>query len=194
VFKGLINDVKAAAASFVGTYLVRASVAVPFLVALGLATGAVGLELSERFGARAALWLLAGGFCAVGLLAALAVTMKEQQQEMQAAEEQQTGDAGIGEMTSAAASQAATQLPAALLGALMQSPSLAGLSSGLSGLPVGRTINRHMPLILLLLMVALLFWPAEPAEEGSEQEGEPTEPMPEGAGAAPQDGQLPEAA
>jgi hypothetical protein len=192
VFKGLINDAKAAAASFVGAYLVRASVAVPFLVALGLATAAIGLELSNRFGARIALWLLAGAFCAIGLLAALAVTIKEQQQEMEAAEEQQSSDAGIGEMTSAAATQAATQLPAALLGALMQSPSL-------SGLAVGRTINRHMPLILLLLMVALLFWPAEQTEEeGSDREGESGAPKPDAKPDAPeaasQEGKMREAA
>src|SRR5262245_65452663 len=104
-------------ASFLGTYLARASVAVPFLIALGFATAAVGLELTERLGARNALWILAGGFCAIGLLAALTVTMKEQ--EMAAEEEQQRNE-GIGEMTSAAATQAATHLPAALLGAMLE--------------------------------------------------------------------------
>jgi hypothetical protein len=167
VFKSLIDDAKSAAASFVGTYLARASVAVPFLVALGLATAAVGLELTERFGARSALWLLAGGFCAVGLLAAFAVTVKEQQEMVAAEERQQPDEAGVGEMTSAAAAQAATQLPAALLGALMQGSSL----SSLSDLPVGRTVGRHMPLVLLLLLVALLLWPTEEAEESTEQEG-----------------------
>jgi hypothetical protein len=192
VFKGLINDVKAAAASFVATYLARVSVAVPFLVALGFATAAIALELTERFGARNALWMLAGGFCAIGLLAAFAVTMKEQQEEMQAAEEQQRSEGGIGEMTSAAASEAATQLPAALLSAFMQNPS--SLSS-LSGLPVARTVSRHMPLLLLLLLVGLLLWPTEQKEEASAPEGEqPPAPGPESAEAASEDGQLREAA
>lgn len=192
MFKGLINDVKAAAASFVGTYLARVSVAVPFLVALGFATAAIALELTERFGARNALWMLAGGFCAIGLLAAFAVTMKEQQEEMQAAEEQQRSEGGIGEMTSAAASEAATQLPAALLSAFMQNPS--SLSS-LSGLPVARTVSRHMPLLLLLLLVGLLLWPTEQKEEASAPEGEqPPAPGPESAEAASEDGQLREAA
>ena len=192
MFKGLINDVKAAAASFVGTYLARVSVAVPFLVALGFATAAIALELTERFGARNALWMLAGGFCAIGLLAAFAVTMKEQQEEMQAAEEQQRSEGGIGEMTSAAASEAATQLPAALLSAFMQNPS--GLSS-LASLPVARTVSRHMPLLLLLLLVGLLLWPAEQKEEAAAPEGEqPPAPGPESAEAASEDGQLREAA
>ena len=192
MFKGLINDVKAAAASFVATYLARVSVAVPFLVALGFATAAIALELTERFGARNALWMLAGGFCAIGLLAAFAVTLKEQQEEMQAAEEQQRSEGGIGEMTSAAASEAATQLPAALLSAFMQNPS--SLSS-LSGLPVARTVSRHMPLLLLLLLVGLLLWPTEQKEEASAPEGEqPPAPGPESAEAASEDGQLREAA
>jgi hypothetical protein len=184
VFKGLIDDVKSAAAAFVVTYLARASVAVPFLVALGLATAAVGLELTERFGARNALWILAGGFCTVGLLAAFAVTMKEQQEEMEAAEEQQRGEAGIGEMTSAAATQAATQLPAALLGALMQSPSLAAL-------PIERTLKRHMPVVVLVLLVVLLFWPTEQTEESDDREGESAAPKPE---TGSQEGPLREAA
>jgi hypothetical protein len=51
---------------------------VPFLIALGLATAAVGLELTERFGAKNALRILAAGFSAIGVLASYAVTIKEQ--------------------------------------------------------------------------------------------------------------------
>jgi hypothetical protein len=149
VFKGLIDDIKSSAASFIGTYLARVSVAVPFLVALGFVTGAVALELTERFGARTALWMLAGGFCAVGLLASLAVAM---------------------------------QLPAALVGALLQKPST-------SALPVARLLGRNMPLVLLILLVALLLWPTEQAEEPADQAGEAerpagheAEPMPAEAG------------
>jgi hypothetical protein len=186
VFEGLINDAKATAASFIATYLARASVAVPFLIALGFATGAVALELTERFGAKNALWILAGGFCAIGLLAAFAVTMKEQQ-EVEAAEEQQRSEGAIGEMTSAAATQAATQLPAALLGALMQNPSL-------SALPVARTLGRHMPLIVLALLVALLFWPSEEKEQAADRKGEPTAPNPDTPEAAFEEEQMREAA
>ena len=158
VFKGLINDIKSAAASFLSLYLARASVAVPFVVALGLATAAVGLELTERFGAteraldagRRVLRHWAVGFPGV--------TMKEQQQEIEAEEEQQRSDGGIGEMTSAAATQAATHLPVALLGVLMQNPSIAAL-------PIARAVGRNMPLALLVLLVAFLLWPTEQAEE-----------------------------
>lgn len=181
MFKGLIDDIKSAAASFLATYLAKASVAVPFVVAVGFATAAIALELTERFGARNALWLLAAGFCAIGLLAALAVTMKEQQQEMEAAEEQERNEGGIGEMTSAAsaaatavAAQAASHVPAALLGALLQNPSA-------SALPVARMVGRNMPLLLLLGLVALLFWPTEePTEESAAQEDDTAATKPGG--------------
>ena len=173
MFKGLIDDIKSAAASFLGTYLARASVAVPFLVALGFATAAIALELTARFGARYALWMLAGGFCAIGLVAALAVTLKEQQQEIEAAEAQESGEGGIGDMTWAAsaaataagtaATQAASHVPAALLGALLQNPSA-------SALPIARMIGRNMPLLVLLALVALLLWPIEQAEETAAKE------------------------
>ena len=175
MFEGLIDDVKSAAASFLVTYLARASVAVPFLVALGFATAAVAIELTERFGSRNAFWLLAGGFCAVGLLAALAVTMKEQQQELQAEEEQERSEGGVGEMASAAsaaaaaaATQAAGHVPAALLGALLQNPAA-------SVMAVARMAGRNMPLLLLLFLLALLFWPTEqtPAEEHHSAGAEP---------------------
>jgi hypothetical protein len=77
MFQGLIKDAKSAAASFVIEYLARASVAVPFLVAFGFATTAVGLALTERLGATNAFLLMAGGFFAIGLVAALALAMQE---------------------------------------------------------------------------------------------------------------------
>jgi hypothetical protein len=165
VFQGLINDAKTAAASFLGTYLARASVAVPFIVAIGLATTAVGLELAERFGARVALWILAGGFCVIGLVAAFVVTMKEQQQELEAEQQQEAEDSAIGEITTAAASQAASYLPAAVMGLVMQNPATAAL-------PVARLVGRNIPLILLVAFVALLLWPFEATEEPPAEEAD----------------------
>jgi hypothetical protein len=52
MFRGLINDAKAAAGSLVGKYLVRASVAVPFIVAAGFGVAALTVSLvanSARF-------------------------------------------------------------------------------------------------------------------------------------------------
>jgi hypothetical protein len=77
VFRGLINDVKSAAGSVVEKYAARASVGVPFIIALGFATAGATLMLVERFGHRNAYFMVAGGFMALGLLAALIVRTKE---------------------------------------------------------------------------------------------------------------------
>ena len=82
MFRGLINDAKAAAGSLVGKYLVRASVAVPFIVAIGFAVAAITLMLVDRFGAINAYLMVAGGFTLIGLIAALVVTVKEQEEEV----------------------------------------------------------------------------------------------------------------
>ena len=69
----------------------------------------------------------------------------------------------------------------------MQGPSL-------STLPIGRTISRHMPLVLLLLLVALLFWPTEQAGECADRVDELAARTPDGTEAASADGPLREAA
>lgn len=60
--KGLINDVRLAAVSFVDRYLARASMAV-------FATVALGLDLTARFGASKAFWIMAAGFFSIPLVA-----------------------------------------------------------------------------------------------------------------------------
>jgi len=157
VFQSVINDAKSAAASFVDKYLARASVAIPFVVAFGFATAAASLALTERFGATSAFWIMAAGFCTIGLLAAMVVTMKEQ--ETAAAEEQQSDEGELGEIASAAATQAAGQLPLALLASLLGSPAASAQTAA-------RLIARNMPLVLLLALVALLFWPTEETTGG----------------------------
>lgn len=77
MLRGLINDAKSAAVAVVAKYAVRASVAVPFVVALGFVTAGITLMLVERFGHRNAYLMIAGGFTAVGLLALLVVRTRE---------------------------------------------------------------------------------------------------------------------
>jgi hypothetical protein len=50
VFAGLINHAKAAASGLVFKYVARASVAVPFVIALGFALAAFTMMLAQRFG------------------------------------------------------------------------------------------------------------------------------------------------
>ena len=53
MFRGLISDAKSASGSLITKHLTRASVAVPFAVALGFATAAITLVLVDRFGSIA---------------------------------------------------------------------------------------------------------------------------------------------
>jgi len=153
VFQSLVNDARLAAAAFIERYLVRASVAVPFVIALGFATAAIGLALTERFGATKAFWMMAAGFCAIGLVAAKVVTLKEQEAAA-AQEQQQDAEGGLGEIASTAAMQSAGQLPLGLLVSLLGNPTNSALVA--AGL-----LRRNMPLVLLLVLVALLLWPTE---------------------------------
>ena len=62
MFAGLINQVKSAASDLVLQYLARASVAVPFVIALGFALAAVTVMLVERFGQVIAYWMVAAAW------------------------------------------------------------------------------------------------------------------------------------
>ncbi len=160
MFRGLINDAKSAAGSLLAKYLARASVAVPFIIALGFATAAITLMLIDRFGTITASWIVAGGFTLIGLVATLVVTVKEQEEEV--AEKQAEGTDTAGVATDAAA-QAAAQMPLALLGAVLSTPM--GPSTLASG---AKLLVRNIPLVVFLALIALLFWPSEPAAEATD--------------------------
>ena len=163
MFRGVINDVKSAAGSMIAKYLARASVALPFLLALGFAIAAITSMLVERFGSIAGYWLVAGGLTLIGLLAALIVGVKEQEEEVaeKRAEASDTAEVGTD-----AAAQAAVQMPLAVLGALFSTPGGAPFAVG-----GAKMLVRNLPLVVLLVLISMLFWPSESAaadEEGSE--------------------------
>jgi hypothetical protein len=158
MFQGLINNAKSAVSGLVLKYVARASVAVPFLIALGFALAAITVMLVERFGHVTAYWAIAGGLALVGAMAAAIVSAKEREEEVaeQAAEKTDTE-----QVVSNAAAQAIVQTPIALLGALFTtSPTTA-----LNGV---RLLARNLPLVLLLVMIGSLFWPTQPEEDSQE--------------------------
>jgi hypothetical protein len=164
MFRGLINDAKAAAGSLVGKYLVRASVAVPFLVAIGFAVAATTVFLVDKFGSLYAYMMIAGGFTLIGVIAALAVTVKEQEEEV-AETKASAGDTAS--VATDAAAQAAVQAPLALLGTLFATPAgPAALASGV------KMLARNIPLVVLLALIGMLFWPSDPAAEAAAAEGD----------------------
>jgi hypothetical protein len=162
VFRGLINDVKSAAGSVVEKYAARASVAVPFIIALGFATAGVTLMLVERFGHRNAYFMVAGGFMVLGLLAVLIVRTKEQDE---VAAEEQAAKTDTADVASDTAAAAAVQVPMALLGALFSSP--AGSSSVMS---LARVLGRNLPLVLMLVALGVLFWPKSAEETMADED------------------------
>jgi hypothetical protein len=153
MFRGLINDAKSAASSLVLKYVARASVAVPFVIALGFALAALTVWLVNQYGYVTGYLMMAGGLAAVGVIAALVVSFKEHEEEVadEAAEEADT---------SKVATEVAAQAPLALLGALFTMPG--GPSSALK---VAQILGRNFPLVLLLVLVGALFWPSEKGED-----------------------------
>jgi len=186
MFRGLINDAKSAAGSLLAKYLARASVAVPFVIALGFATAAITIMLVDRFGAITAYWIVAFGFTVVGLLATLIVTVKEQDEETI---EKQVESQDTASVAADAAAQAAVQAPMALLGALLATPFGPNVLAG-----GAKMVARNIPLVVLLTLVAFLFWPSEPVADGDEPEVEVAPAKPNGLHASAANGLHREAA
>jgi heme exporter protein D len=170
MFRGLINDAKSAVGSLVLKYVARASVAVPFVIAVGFAVAAIASMLVERFGPVTGCWILAAGMAAIGIIAAIVVSVREHKEEVA---EERKEKADTQEMISDATAQALIQTPVALLGALFATPG--GAATGLS---VARALGRNWPLVLLLVLGGALFWPAQTAEEelAAEELGVPRKP------------------
>ena len=153
MFAGLINDAKAAVSHLVLRYVARASVAIPFVLALGFTVAAIAVMLVERFGHVTGYWIMAGGLAAIGIGAAIAVSVKEHEEE---AADQKAEQADTGEVVSDATAEAMVQAPLALLGALFSAP---GGAAG--AFKIARVLGRNFPLVLLLVMIGALFWPTD---------------------------------
>jgi hypothetical protein len=168
VFRGLINDAKSAVSSVVLKYVARASVAVPFVVAGGFALAAGNVMLVERYGHVFAYWSMAGGLAAVGLVAALAVRVKEHEEEV-ADVKAEAAD------TSLVATEVAKEAPLALLGGLLTTPGGLGMV-----VKVAKMLGNNYALVLLLVAVGTLLWPTEEtkAAETPTTEVEPPAPIP----------------
>ena len=162
MFAGLINQAKSAASHLVLKYLARASVAVPFIIALGFALAAVTVMLVQRFGHVMAYWLMAGGLALIGVIASMVVSIKEHEEEVA---EQQAAKTDTEEVVSEATAEALVQAPIALLGALLTMP-----GGAVGALSAVRLLARNWPLVVLLLTIGALFWPTEDVSAGEDLE------------------------
>ena len=82
MFRGVIDSARNAANNLLVKYLARASVAVPFVLAAGFVLAGLTMMLSQRFGSLTAYWVMAGGLCLAGILAAALVSAKEQRRRL----------------------------------------------------------------------------------------------------------------
>jgi hypothetical protein len=164
MFRGLLNDAKSAVGSLIAKYLARASVAVPFLIAAGFAIAAITLMLVDRYGHITAYWMMAGGLALIGGVASLVVTVKEQEEEVAEKQAEATD-------TSDTMAEAAVQAPLALVGALSALP-----LGPTSFMPLVRMLGRNLPLVALIVLVGMLFWPTDK----DSQDGEAAVPGKEG--------------
>jgi len=147
-------------------YVARASVAIPFIIAAGFGIAAISVMLVERFGYATGYFIMAGGLAAIGVIAAIAVSVKEHEEEVA---EEAAAQTDTQQIVSDAASQAMMQAPLALLGTVFATP-----GGATSALKMAQVLGRNFPLVLLLVMIGALFWPTANSEEtGAEAAADP---------------------
>ncbi len=102
------------------------------------------------------------------------MTVKEQEEEVADTRAEQSDTADV---ATDAAAQAAVQLPLALLGTLLTTPLGPGVAAG-----GAKMVLRNLPLVLLLALIGLLFWPSQPtAADGAAAGAEGDHPLPDEA-------------
>jgi hypothetical protein len=111
VFGKLLSYATSGITDLITKYAVRASVAIPFLFALGFGLAGLTVVLIDAFGYRDAYFFLAGGFLALGVAAAVAVWLKERNEEAESSVGTQTGAAS---MIASTAVETAKQVPSAI--------------------------------------------------------------------------------
>ena len=146
---GLINQTKSAVSGLVLKYVARASVAIPFVIALAFAVAAIAAMLVQHLGHVAGYWIMAGGLVGVGIIAAIVVGVKEHEDKVA---EHKAAQADTQAVVSDATAAAMTQAPLAVVCVAMRCHHR----------PQGaRIMGRNFPLVLLFVMIGTLLWPTE---------------------------------
>jgi hypothetical protein len=106
---------------------------------------------------------MAAGFATIGLIAALIVSVKEQEEE---AADAQAANSDTADVATDAAAQAAAQLPLALLGSLLTTPMGPNVAAG-----GAKMLLRNLPLALLIAIIGLLLWKSGNSAQPEDSEG-----------------------
>jgi hypothetical protein len=140
VFQKVLNYITSSVTSLIAKYALRASVAIPFLLAFGFGLAGVAVLLIDAFGYRDAYFLLAAGFGALGVISALAVWIKERRE---------TSERGTGASDVIATTvKTARQIPGALAGGTSEASSSLRLITDLA--------VRNWPLVIIAGIAILL--------------------------------------
>ena len=145
-------------------FAARASVAIPFVIAVGFVVAAIAMMLVERFGHVTAYWIMAAGLAAFGAIAAVVVKEREEEEEAAERKAEENDTRGV---ISDATTQAAVQAPIALLGALVTTP-----GGATTALKLARILGRNYPLVILLALIGTLMLPGPNANGASLEEGD----------------------
>ncbi len=108
MFGRLMKWIGEAASSVATRYALRASVVIPFAFAVGFAIAGLAVYLAELFGHRNAYFLMAAGFAAFGVVAALIVRWREKREDEEAAKDSAASSV-------ATAAKVAVSVPAAIM-------------------------------------------------------------------------------
>ncbi len=111
MFGRVISYATSGVTNLIGKYAIRASVAIPFLLALAFGLAGLTVVLIDAFGYRDAYFLLAGGFVSLGLVGVVAVWVKERHDEQVS-----PSLADVAAPLAAAAVETGKQLPKAVAG------------------------------------------------------------------------------
>jgi hypothetical protein len=131
VFQKLLTYATSGITNLMAKYAMRASVAIPFLFAIGFGLAGLTVVLIDAYGYRAAYFLLAGGFVALGAIAALVVWLKERNEEDDSATGTHAGSATV---VAKSALETAKHIPSAIAAGTTEASS----SFGALTAPAGR--------------------------------------------------------
>lgn len=145
MFRRLMNYLSTSVGDIASKYALRASVAVPFLLAGGFLIAGAAVWLIEIFGYRIAYFLMAAAFALIGLVAIGVVRWHEANEEAEAKKESETSSLlGV-------AAEAAVRVPAAIASTSTQ-PSVFKQATALA--------KANWP--LLIVLIGLLSLAANP--------------------------------
>jgi uncharacterized membrane protein HdeD (DUF308 family) len=145
VFRKILNYISSGATSVAAKYALRASVAIPFLLAFGFGIAGVAVLAIDAFGYRDGYFLLAAGFGAIGVIAAFAVWLKERRETPGGTAHT---DAGSFDAVASSTVKTAKRIPGALARGTSEAPS--NLRS------IADLASRNWPLVVLAGIALLL--------------------------------------